>query len=86
MLEKVITTKRGVFGRVQIILPLPVKNSLLEFQKKSGLTKAEFLRMALVTGYMALSKGIESNDQKGPASTASADVRSTAGAQSGPID
>jgi hypothetical protein len=50
MLEKVITTRRGVFGRVQIILPLPEKTSLLERIKGSGMSKAEFLRAALILG------------------------------------
>jgi len=85
MNEQVIKTKRGLYGRVNVTLPLPVKTSLMDFQKKSGLKKAEFLRMALVTGYMTLSKGMESTDQKSPASTAEADVRSIAGAQAGPI-
>ena len=58
-MEKVITTKRGVYGRVQVTLPLHIKSSLMDFQKKSGIKKAEFLRLALVTGYIALYKGIE---------------------------
>jgi len=58
-MEKVITTKRGVYGRVQVTLPLHIKSSLMDFQKKSGIKKAEFLRLALVTGYLALSRGIE---------------------------
>ena len=64
MLEKVITTKRGVYGRVQIILPLPEKASLMDFQKKSGLKKAEFLRLALTTGLMELSKGFSTSKIK----------------------
>ena len=83
-MDKVIATKRGIYGRVNITLPLPVKNSMIDIQKKSGMKKAEFLRMALITGFMALSKAMESTDQGSPTSTAGADVRSTAGAQAGP--
>jgi hypothetical protein len=56
MLEKVITTRRGVFGRVQVILPLPEKASLLEWVKGSGMCKAEFMRTALILGASQLAK------------------------------
>jgi hypothetical protein len=46
-MEKVISTKRGLYGRLNITLPLPIKNSLLDLQKRSGIKKAEFLRVAL---------------------------------------
>jgi hypothetical protein len=62
-MEKVITTRRGVYGRVQVTLPLTVKTSLMELQKKSGMKKAEFLRLAIMTGYLNLSQGIEKNDR-----------------------
>ena len=45
MSEQIITTKRGIYGRVNVTLPLPMK-------------KAEFLRLALTTGFLVLSKGI----------------------------
>ena len=60
MLEKVITTKRGVFGRVQVILPLPEKASLLARVKSSGMSKSEFMRKALILGASQLAK--EQND------------------------
>jgi hypothetical protein len=50
MEEKVIKTRRGLYGRVNITLPLPLKTSLLDLQKKSGMKKAEFLRIALMMG------------------------------------
>jgi hypothetical protein len=56
MLEKVITTRRGVFGRVQIVLPLPEKVSLLEHVKGSGMSKSEFMRAALILGASQLAK------------------------------
>jgi hypothetical protein len=58
MEEKTITTKRGIYGRVNVTLPLPVKTSMLAWAKKSGMKKAEFLRLALTTGFLELSKGI----------------------------
>jgi hypothetical protein len=50
MLDCVITTKRGSFGRVQITLPISVKQSMLTWVKKSGMGKTEFLRVALMMG------------------------------------
>ena len=63
MEEISITTKKGVYGRVNITLPLPMKTSMLAWAKKSGMKKAEFLRMALTTGFLELSKSnLTSND------------------------
>jgi len=50
MVEKIITTRRGVYGRVQVILPLPEKASLLARVKCSGMSKSEFMRAALILG------------------------------------
>lgn len=58
MSEKIINTRRGIYGVVNITIPLPLKVAMLEWQKTSGLKKAEFLRLALTTGYLELSKGI----------------------------
>ncbi len=65
MLEKVITTKRGVYGRVQIILPLPEKVSLMARVKGSGMSKAVFLQKALILGALQLAN--EDKDQGGEA-------------------
>jgi hypothetical protein len=62
MEEKLIKTKRGLYGRVNITLPLPVKVSLFNMQKKTGLKKAEFLRLALTTGLIELSRGVSINE------------------------
>jgi hypothetical protein len=64
MTEMIIKTKRGVYGRVNITLPLTIKMTMLDWQKKSGMKKAEFLRMALTTGFLELSKGINASDTK----------------------
>jgi len=65
--EPVIKTRRGLYGRVNITLPLPVKFSLFDLQKKTGLKKAEFLRLVLATGLVELSKGISSTKDSLPA-------------------
>jgi hypothetical protein len=53
-MEQVITTKRGVYGRVQVTLPMGYKKAMLSWAKQSGMRKADFLRMALVMGYLQL--------------------------------
>ena len=58
MSEEIIKTKRGIYGRVNITLPLSKKNAMLAWAKASGMKKAEFLRLALTTGFLVLSKGI----------------------------
>jgi len=65
--EMIIKTKRGLYGRVNVTLPLPIKTTMLALQKKSGMKKAEFLRLALTTGFLELSKGIvpSNADQSG---------------------
>ena len=50
MSEQIINTKTGVYGRVNIALPLPAKLSMLSWQKKTGMNKAQFLRTALMMG------------------------------------
>ncbi len=37
MEEKIIQTKRGVYGRVNVTLPLTIKTTMLAWQKKSGM-------------------------------------------------
>ena len=64
MEEKIITTKRGLYGRVNITLPLSIKSSLLDFQKRSGYKRAEFMRLALMTGYVTIAHNLEKNNQK----------------------
>jgi hypothetical protein len=56
--EMIIKTKRGLYGRVNVTLPLTIKTTMLDLQKRSGMKKAEFLRLALTTGFLELSKGI----------------------------
>jgi hypothetical protein len=65
MEEKIIKTRRGLYGRVNITLPLTFKNSLFDLQKKSGIKKAEYLRIALMIGTEKLLENVLLNDHKG---------------------
>jgi hypothetical protein len=58
MSEQVIITKRGTFGRVQVTLPMSVKNSMITWVKKSGMGKAEFFRVALMIGAFKLAEQV----------------------------
>ena len=62
MSEQIIKTKRGIYGKVSITLPLPMKTAMLGWAKSSGMKKAEFLRLALTTGFLELSKSISTDD------------------------
>ena len=57
--ERIITTKKGLYGKVNVTLPLPIKTAMLAWGKQSGMKKAEYLRSALITGFLVLSKAIE---------------------------
>jgi len=59
MEEKAIITKRGTFGRVQVTLPVTVKESMLSWQQVSGMGKAEFFRVALMIGAAQLANNIQ---------------------------
>lgn len=59
MSEEIINTKNGVYGRVQVTLPLQVKSNMLAWSKKSGLTRAQFLRTALMIGAAKLAEDIK---------------------------
>ncbi len=62
MTENIITTKRGVYGRVNVTLPLPAKLSMLGWMKKSGMKKAEFLRTALMIGALQLANELKAKN------------------------
>jgi hypothetical protein len=59
MSEQVITTKRGIYGRVQVTLPLQVKTSMLTWATKSGMGKAQFLRATLMMGAIQMAESIQ---------------------------
>ena len=62
MTEKIIQTKRGVYGQFNITLPLTVKTTMLDWQRRSGMKKSEFLRLALTTGFLELSRGMPASE------------------------
>jgi hypothetical protein len=59
MSEQIIITKSGNYGRLQVTLPMQVKQSMLDWQKKSGMGKAEFLRVALMIGAAQLANDVQ---------------------------
>ena len=61
--EKVITTKRGRFGRIQVTIPMDTKLKMLEWHKKSGLRKAEFFRVALMIGVSHLADSVKAKSK-----------------------
>jgi len=65
MTEKIITRKTGTYGRVNIVLPITAKKSMLSWVNKSGLKKAQFFRTALMIGSVQLAEnlGIKENTE-----------------------
>ncbi len=62
MSEKIIITQRGVYGRLQVTLPMPAKSSMLAWAKKSGMKKAEFLRVSLMIGAVHLANNLRAKN------------------------
>lgn len=62
MEEMIIKTRRGVFGRVNVTLPLPAKVSMFAWMKKSGMKKAEFFRTALMIGALQLANDLKAKN------------------------
>jgi hypothetical protein len=58
MNEKIIRAQSGVYGRLQVTLPMPAKSSMMTWAKKSGMKKAEFLRTALMIGAIQLANDL----------------------------
>jgi len=56
MSEEVIKARSGKYGRVNIVVPWTVKQSMLSWLKKSGLKKSEFFKTALMMGTVQLSE------------------------------
>ncbi len=63
MEEKIITTKRGRFGRIQVTIPMDTKKRMMEWHKKSGLGKAEFFLVALMIGVFNLADSIKAKSK-----------------------
>ncbi len=62
MSDKIISTQRGIYGRLQVTLPMPAKSSMLSWAKKSGMKKAEFLRVALMIGAVQLANDLRAKN------------------------
>ncbi|NPV75544.1 MAG: hypothetical protein HPY59_04130 [Anaerolineae bacterium] len=58
MEKEIVTKKRVVYGRVQVTLPMPVKENILNWRKHSGMGKAEFFRVAFMIGSSILARAL----------------------------
>ncbi|MBA4375690.1 MAG: hypothetical protein C0401_05900 [Anaerolinea sp.] len=61
-MEQVITTKRGNFGFVRVTIPMSVKDTMLNWCKQSGMSKAEFFRVSLMMGAIQLADQMKAKD------------------------
>ena len=62
MSELIIKTKTGVYGCVNVTLPLSAKVSMFSWQKKSGMNKAQFFRTALMIGALQLANNLQAKE------------------------
>jgi hypothetical protein len=62
MTEPIIKARTGVYGRVNVTLPLPAKVSMLSWVKKSGMKKAQFFRTALMIGALQLANDLNAKE------------------------
>ena len=56
MSEEMIKAKSGNYGRVNIVVPWTVKQSMYSWVEKSGLKKSQFFRTALMIGTVQLAE------------------------------
>ncbi len=63
MKDEIVTKNRGVFGRVQIAVPMTVKDSIMNWIRKSGMGKAEFFRVVLMIGAVQLANQVQAKEQ-----------------------
>ncbi len=63
MSEEVIKARSGKYGRVNIVVPWAVKQSMLSWLEKSGLKKSEFFKTALMMGTVQLSEQLGIKDK-----------------------
>jgi hypothetical protein len=54
--EKIIKASSGNYGRIYIVVPISVKESMMAWMKKSGFKKAHFFRTALMIGTIQLAQ------------------------------
>jgi hypothetical protein len=63
MSDEIITTKSGVYGRVNVVLPMLVKEQMLSWMQKSSMKKAQFFRTALMIGTVQLAQQLGIKDK-----------------------
>lgn len=63
-MDEIIPKNRIAYGRVNITVPMTVKQSMLSWIKKSGMGKSEFLRVALMMGTIHLADQVKAKDAK----------------------
>lgn len=64
MSEQVIVTKRGTYGKVNVTIPMHVKQTMLAWCQRSGMGKTEFFRTALMMGVMQLAQNMNAKEPK----------------------
>lgn len=62
MSDQVIVRRTGTYGRITVTLPMPIKTSIMEWAKKSGLRKSEFFRMSMMMGSAELAEKIKAKE------------------------
>ena len=56
--EKIIKANTGNYGRINVVVPISAKESMVSWMKKSGINKAQFFRTALMIGTVQLAKNL----------------------------
>ena len=56
MSEEVIKARTGNYSRVNIVVPVNAKESMMSWMKKSGFKKSQFFRTALMIGSVQLAQ------------------------------
>jgi len=56
MSDQIIKTNTGSYGRVNVFLPMPIKDQMLNWMAQSGMKKAQFFRTALMIGTVQLAQ------------------------------
>ena len=61
--EKTIRAKTGNYGRVNVVVPISAKESMMSWMRKSGFKKAQFFRTALMIGTVQLAQQLGIKEQ-----------------------
>jgi len=63
--EKIIRASTGNYGRVNVVVTISAKKSMMEWMKKSGFKKAQFFRTALIIGTVQLAQTLGIKEESG---------------------